>query len=301
LDISDKDGPIESHRQSAGEGAVSRFVSKFRHQLSSGELELPPFPDTALRIRQALLDPDADIGKISNMVLSEPALTARLLRIANSVALRRGPMEITDVRTAIARMGFDMVQNVAISFAAREAFRSPPGTSLGRELDQLRRFSVRVATNAYVLARNTPNQLKPDEAMLAGLLHAMGKFYIITRIGEFPSLYTDPEIMDELLRVWHTDVARAIVESWGFPRFIVEAVYDQELIDQDPKGEAELADYVLLGSLLAKSLDAEDKDQAYLLQPIASVIRVGHGPESLQALMLEHEQAIESMCQSLSG
>lgn len=281
--------------------AVFEFVRSLGERLAKGEFDLPPFPDSALRVREALQDPDVDIGKISNLVLSEPALTARLLRMANSAALRRGPMEITDIKMAISRIGLDMVQNAAVSFAAREAFKSPPGGLLSRELDLMRRHSIRVATIAYVLARNTRNPLKPDEAMLAGLLHTVGKFYILTRADEFPTLFADRETLQDLMAQWHTGVARAIVESWEFPEGIAIAVDEQELLDRDAYLPPEITDYVLLGNLLALSSGAAVPEQKYLLEANGSISRLKLNPESLRDLMLEHEDAIESMCQAMSG
>lgn len=117
------------------------FVKRLGEELASNDFDLPPFPDTALRVREALSDPDVSIETLSNIVLSEPALTARLLRMANSAMMRRGTLEISDVKTAMSRVGLDMVQNAAVSLAANEAFHASDGSPLREHLDKTRNIA----------------------------------------------------------------------------------------------------------------------------------------------------------------
>jgi hypothetical protein len=56
------------------------FVKRLGEELARNDFDLPSFPDTALRVREALSNPDVSIETLSNIVLSEPMLTARLLR-----------------------------------------------------------------------------------------------------------------------------------------------------------------------------------------------------------------------------
>ena len=274
------------------------FVKHLAEELAEGNFDLPPFPDTALRVQESMQDPDVSIAKIANLVLSEPALTARLLRMANSAMLRRGPMEITDIKAAISRIGLDMVQNAAVSFAAREAFHAPAGSKLKDELDATRRHSIKVAALAYTLASKVKHLIKPDEAMLAGLLHTVGKFYILTRAEEFPELFSDAQALQDLLDQWHTSVARAIVESWGFPEQIAQAVDEYELIDRDKFMPADVTDFVLVANLLSQTSDG---DQANLLEDIPSLSRLKMSPESVKTLIDESQEEISSMTQALSG
>ncbi len=101
-----------------------------------------------MQVREALNDPDVSIEKLSAIVLSEPTLTARLMRMANSAMLHRGTVEITDIKTAISRVGLDMVQNAAVSLAANEAFQVPDGSALRQHLDEIRRHSIKVCALA---------------------------------------------------------------------------------------------------------------------------------------------------------
>jgi len=276
------------------------FVKRLGEELACNDFDLPPFPDTALRVREALSDPDVSIDTLSNIVLSEPALTARLLRMANSAMIRRGPLEITDVKTAMSRVGLDMVQNAAVSLAANEAFQVADGSPLREHLDKTRKHSIKVCAVAYALAKRVKISGKPDEAMLAGLLHAIGKFYILTRADDFPELFANAEALEGLLNEWHTGVGRAIVESWGFPEEIVDAVDEYELLDREKLGPADIADIVIVANLIANA-DEEQTTEQLELDQVPSVLRMKIDGETVRNFMLESDAEIRSMTQALAG
>ena len=76
-----------------------------------------------IRIQRALQSPDTKTEDVVRILSSEPALAARLLRMANSAEFRRVDQNITDLRKAVARMGFNMVRSVAVAFAMRQLRR----------------------------------------------------------------------------------------------------------------------------------------------------------------------------------
>jgi len=276
------------------------FVKRLGEELASKDFDLPSFPDTALRVREALSDPDVSIETLSRIALSEPALTARLLRMANSALLRRGAREITDLKTAISRIGLDMVRNAAVSLALNAAFPARKGSSLYDHLDSIRKHSIKVGALAYTLARKVNNSENPDEAMLAGLMHDIGKFYILTRAGDFPQLFVNAEALEDLLNTWHTGVGRAIVEAWGFPQQIANAVDEHELLDREKFGQADITDIVIVANILAKADEEQPGAQAELDQ-ISSLLRMKIDGEAVRALVQESQEEIRSITQAFAG
>ena len=87
------------------------FIRSLAAELSGGHVDLPSFPEIALQVRRILSDPNTRVEQIVRVVGSEPALAARLLRIANSAAINRSGRSVTDLRTAIARIGHNMVRS----------------------------------------------------------------------------------------------------------------------------------------------------------------------------------------------
>lgn len=277
-----------------------QFVKRLGEELAGNDFDLPPFPDTALRVREAMNDPDVSIDTLSRIVLSEPVLTARLLRMANSAMMRRGTLEITDVKIAMSRVGLDMVQNAAVSLAANEAFHAPDGSTLREHLDKTRKHSIKVCALAYILAKKVKNTGKPDDAMLAGLLHAIGKFYILTRADDFPELFANEEALEMLLNEWHAGIGRAIVESWGFPEEIVDAVDEHELLNREKFGQADITDIVIVANLLAKA-DEEHSTEQPDLDQVPSVLRMKIDGETVRSLIHESDEELRSMTQALAG
>lgn len=273
-----------------------KFVRQLGIALAEEDFELPPFPDTALRVQQCVNDPNSNVRQLAAIIANEATLAARLLRMANSVMMRRGPIEVTDLETAISRVGMAMVQNLAVAYVAREAFRCPAGSPSLQELNTLRRYSVRVATISYILGRYCPFGGKPEEAMLAGLLHAVGKFYIYMRAAEFPELFEDRPAIDDIVARWHTGVARAIVESWGFPPTVVQGVDEQEVEARHRAGAADLSDVLFIAKRLADS----GLDSAAELGNLDALARLRTKPEGLAAIVEQRKADIESMVDALT-
>ncbi|WP_439100320.1 HDOD domain-containing protein [Congregibacter sp.] len=273
------------------------FVRQLGVELAAGEFDLPPFPDTAMRVQRCVSDPGSDINSLGVIIAGEPALAARLMRMANSAMMRRGPMEVTDINTAISRVGMDMVQNAAVSFAAREAFSFPPGSPFIEDLNKLRLHSVKVASLSYVLGKYSKFAGKPDEAMLAGLLHAVGKFYILTTAADHPELFSDREAIDTLVAQWHTGVARAIVESWNFPESIAIGVDEQELKERDRISSSDVSDVLFIANILARA----GVKVAGELGDLDALARLRMNSEKLAEILEENEDEIQSMVEALSG
>ena len=273
------------------------FVRQLGQDLASGEFDLPPFPDTAFRVQQCINDPDSDLQKLTAIVAGEPALAARLMRMANSAMMRRSEIEVTDLNTAISRVGTRIVLNAAASFAAREAFKPPPDSLCANDLNELRQHSVRVAAIAYSIAKNTYFQGRPDEAMLAGLLHAVGKFYILMKAADYPDLFSDADALNGLIDQWHAGVARAIVESWQFPEAVALGVDEQDLTEKGRSESADIGDILLI----AKPLARDGLQAAAELGDLDALARLGTDAEQLAQMLSENEEQVQSMISALSA
>jgi len=276
------------------------FVKILGEELTHQEFDLPPFPDIAIRIRDALNDYDVTLDKITRIVLSEPVLTTRLLRMANSAMLRRGSMEITDLRTAIGRVGLEMVRNAATSMTMDDTFKAPRGSRLRELMAKTRKHSTQVCSLAYVLAKRQPGIGNPDEVMLAGLLHDIGKFYILTRVDDHPELFEEQQMLADLLQQWHTGIGRAIVEAWGFPEQVAEAVYEHETLERELSGPADIVDIIIVANLLAH-LEDPDYPETLDLEQVPSCVRMKLDNETIKDILEESAEEIRSLSRALNG
>jgi HD-like signal output (HDOD) protein len=226
------------------------FVERLAQDLRDERLELPAFPEAVLRIQRALQSPDTSTDDIVRILSSEPALAARLLRMANSAEFRRADQNVTDLRKAVARMGFNMVRSVAVAFAMRQLRRKDSYSPAAQgELEQAWEESLEAAAHCFVITKRF-TRLNPDQGLLVGLLHVLGRLYIIMRSKDMPEL-SDGEL-SSVIDGWHATIGKAILETWGLPESLQHAVEHQNEFDVQQEGDVSLTDVLIAARLLAK-------------------------------------------------
>jgi HD-like signal output (HDOD) protein len=243
--------PTASSTEQSRGGALA-FLSSLAGELSGGAVELPCFPDVVIRIRQALDDPNIKPEQAVTIVGAEPRLAAKLLQTANSAAFNPSGRPLTDLRTAITRLGHQLVQSAAMAFAVQQMKDEASLRSVAAPLSVLWNESVAVASIAQVVARRT--KIAPDEAFLAGLLHGIGRLYILVRsVEQGGKLGQDPAFMD-IVSGWHASIGKAVLENWHFAPEISDAIGDQLDFERKRKNVAELTDVLMVSMALSDAL-----------------------------------------------
>jgi HD-like signal output (HDOD) protein len=173
--------------------------------------------------------------------------------MANSAALNTSGRKIADLRMAVARVGFNIVRSAALSFAVEQLKSAAQFKHLEPMLDALWKHSVHVAALSHVVARRFTS-LNGDTALLAGLMHNVGRIYILTRASGHPTLFADQLTYQSIVRDWHTNVAKALLENWQVADEIVDAVSNYEDMNREVRGPVTLTDVVALASLLQQHI-----------------------------------------------
>lgn len=273
------------------------FVQALASELSNGKVDLPSFPDIALRVRQVLADEQVSQEQVVRVVGSEPALAARLMQIANSAALNFSGKPITELRTAINRMGHNMVRSASIAFAMSQLKKVESLKGLEKPLDELWKSSAAVAAMSHAVARRY-SRVNPDTAMLAGLVHGIGKLYILTRSSKHPALFADAAIYNQIVRDWHSPVAKALLENWDMAEEIVAAVNEFEDIEREHDGPVDLTDVLTVGTLLA-AFKEHPESLEINMHDVAACKRMSIDRASYEKLIDESEHEIEALRQAL--
>ena len=239
---------------------MDEFIRVMTSELANEALDLPSFPEVAMRVRKALSNPDVAIDDVVRMVSAEPSLAVRLLQLGNSVALNPTGQRITVLRMAIARIGFNLARSATIAFAMSQMRRAEAWRGLETRFRALWEESANLAAMSHAVAKRARG-LSADQALLAGMLHAVGKLFVLTRLARFPLLLNSPDQYAEIERGWHARVARAILVRWDLGSDIVAAACDYETAGQQRSGPADLRDVLFaaryIGSL-APSAPAPD-------------------------------------------
>ncbi len=273
------------------------FIRSLAEELSKGYVDLPSFPEIALQVRRILSDPKTTAEQVVRVVGSEPALAARLLRIANSASMNRSGKTVTDLRTAIARIGHNMVRSASISFSMNQIRKANKLESLAPYLIDLWERSTYVAAYAYVLAR-TCTRVNPDEAMLTGMMHGLGKLYILTRATDHPQLFASKDALNEIINDWHTSIGKAILENWKFSDAMARAV-GQEDFARTEAGEPDLADVIGVAILMVSSgTDISGLELA--LQELPAAQRLGMDQSKTLSVMQDSAAEVTALSQALA-
>jgi len=182
--------------------------------IQSNRIVLPTLPEVALRIRDAAEDPNTDVASFAKEVGFDAAISARVMRVANS-PLMRGNTKVTDVKAATARLGIQYSCNLAVGLAMEQMFQAT-SDAVDERMRDIWTHSTEVAGISAVLAR-TYTRLKPDQATLAGLVHKIGALPILRFAEEDRALLKDLSMLDQLIDALHGEIGKLILDTWGFP------------------------------------------------------------------------------------
>jgi len=177
-------------------------------------LFLPTLPEVALRIRLAAEDTEISISALSKVIGSDTALSARLIKVANSPLLRPN-FEVSDVNTAIRRLGVNYTCNLAIGLVVEQMFHAKSPV-IEQKMRDIWKQSLQVAGISYTLCQHYTS-LKPDQATLAGLIHLIGILPILTYAEDHYELLSDPISLNHVIDSIHPVIGERLLRSWDFP------------------------------------------------------------------------------------
>ncbi|MFA9218115.1 MAG: HDOD domain-containing protein [Sphingomonadaceae bacterium] len=188
-----------------------------------GELVFPTSVNAALRVQLALDDPDCPMDQAISLVLAEPLLAARTVAIANSAMFNRaGAQPITNVRTAITRIGYHNLFALAAAMVVRQFGSKITHPDVRAKAEQLWNHTVHVAALARIIARQVTG-VNPDTALFAAIVHEVGGFYLLSRADEFPGLLEedDPENWSSASE---EIITREVLNKLSIPAMVASAI-----------------------------------------------------------------------------
>lgn len=268
---------------------------------------LPTFSTSIARLEKALDDETGGIGVVEAVIMKDPALTANLLRLANSawVGARR---EVADIRQAISLIGLRRIRDLAIATAFSRAMPKVL-MGYGMSIEGLWRHSVAVG----VLAEKLGRSLAFDESVplfVAGLLHDIGKLVIGTLLSEhekdvMASLdagrLTFIEAEQERLGTDHGVIAEALGERWKLPQPVVVAGrWHHQPSDPRISSHQNVVDVVHMANTLAHMLGF-GADLGGLARTVdsGSASRLGIHRRDLEVLASTHFDAVQACLSTL--
>ncbi|MBN2227336.1 MAG: HDOD domain-containing protein [candidate division Zixibacteria bacterium] len=203
------------------------------HKILNDHGEIASLPQVLVEVVKVSADPNASASDLSRVILKDPALTAKLLRIVNSPYYGR-VREVTTINQAVVTLGMRSVTAIALSASVYEMVGSLKGA-----VDRKRfwRHSLEVATAAKLIADEIGFE-PAEEAFVAGLLHDIGMLILESSFpDEYKRIWKLVESGESLMEVeqrnWGTDHARTgqfILDQWGLPKHIGETAKHHHMV-----------------------------------------------------------------------
>jgi HD-like signal output (HDOD) protein len=261
----------------------------------AGEVLFPTCFDAVLRLRKELQDPNISLSRVAQIVQLEPLIAVKLMRLANSAAYATRGQPVRELPLAITRLGLDVVRSTAMSVAMGAILHAKEMVSFSALAQSLWEHSIYSAAASRLLAR-TYTKISPDEAMLAGLVHDLGAFYMMYRGVQYPELRERPDTLRFLIMQWHEAIGVTLLESLGLPHDIAQASVDHDHPRPVPDIPKTLADVVYIGNLLAGGCYAwlhNDTDTNTLAEEVKNF------RENYSELLQQIKAEAKEMCSAL--
>ena len=229
-----------------------QMLEDIARELSSGSVVFPTCFDAALRLRKELQNPDLPIPRMVKVVALEPLVATRLMQMAGSVLYSPDGTPARDLQAAIHRLGVELVRTSALAIAMSQLLRAKETAVFGDFAKALWGHSIRTAAATRLLAQ-TYTRINPDQALLAGLVHDLGAFYMLYRAAQYEELRVRPGTVKHVMLQWHEGIGVSLLSALGLPEDIVNAVTDHDQPRSLPDPLRTLGDLVYVGNLLAGS------------------------------------------------
>ncbi|MCU7935409.1 MAG: HDOD domain-containing protein, partial [Candidatus Thiodiazotropha sp. (ex Dulcina madagascariensis)] len=215
----------ERERSELEASTTKAFVDAVREDLRANKIYLPTLPALALEALVVINDVDSSAADLEKVISRDAALTARLIRYANS-PLYRGLNTIASIRPAITRIGFQRVKNAVYAVSMKEVFRTSV-KEIERRMDRLWTHSVKVGAQAAMLAKGQPG-LDPDVALVAGLVHDIGHIPLLIKACSYQELIDNPDYLDKVLQKLHPQLGGSILKLWKFDQHVIDVAAEHE-------------------------------------------------------------------------
>ena len=255
-------------------------------------MQLISLPEIYLRLQRVIDDPDHSREQVAEVIAYDPALSLRVLRIANS-SYYSFPREIETVAAAVSIIGELDLRNLVLATTVVGSM-----DALGHQgvnIDEFWLHSLRCGIGARLVARAVGG-CNPEVLFLAGILHDLGILVIYQHNASLAAaiarhIEEQHQLRDqaerELLGFDHAEVGALLIDAWGLPRELIEPIrchHQYQLARQDQTAALMLA----LANFLA---EPDPGDEAAADPRLETMLgELGIGTDALVGIMQNSEQ-----------
>ena len=208
------------------ENALEAFSHTIERDLATRQLTFPTFLDLTIRIKRVSDDENASLDDMVRVIRPDALLSARIIRLANSVALNPNNAVVTGIGEAVRRIGLVNVRSVALAVATEQLANECRSADARLIASGLWMHTIDVAAWSSALTRHLRCG-DADTALFAGMLSTIGQFFLLARSAQHAVLEGDLNRFGEFVTLWHEPVGRALLEALDVPD-AVSHVFDEK-------------------------------------------------------------------------
>ena len=199
-------------------------------------IELPVFNPVALDLLRLLNDPGTEIDDVVRTINEDQSLAVQVLKMSNSPAYR-GRSSCQTVRESALRLGTRQISNLAMA-ASQASLHTSVNPVVNDVMQDLWLHSHACAIGCWSLALKSGHQALADQAYMAGLLHDIGKLYILKALERISQdstsgIVLERELLLDVFTEMHVEMGCRLMDYWNIPDIYRAIVADHhsELFD----------------------------------------------------------------------
>jgi len=225
--------------------------------------QLPALPQIVSRLISVVNSPDTSADDAAELIEKDPALTSKVLRLANS-AFYGMPRSVSSVSSAVVILGFNTIKSIVLSASVIKIFPQKKNISA---FDRLRfwKHSIICAMAARHIAHSIMSAafLDPQSAFCAGIMHDVGKliFELFTpndyiKACNFSKEKQIPlqEAEKSILGITHAEIGHILADKWALP-FDLELAIVYHHSPKNSKNDSALAALIYIADNIAHKLN----------------------------------------------
>jgi putative nucleotidyltransferase with HDIG domain len=219
--------------------SIQKFVDELKRDLKQNRLTLPTMPTIAVEALMVINDEKSSAADLVKVISKDASITARLIRYANSPFYGMAH-PISAIKPAITCIGFKQVKHAIYAVCMKDVFKTSV-TDIQKRMEELWMHSVKVGSKAVELAESR-REFDPEVALVAGLIHDIGKIPLLMKLRSYEGLIGYDEFIDKLLHKLHPSMGKAILKKWDFDPDLIAVAAEHENLKRQPKDST--PDYV---------------------------------------------------------
>ncbi len=288
-------------------GLISNPIANMAtlQELLNSESELASLPEIYLRVSQLLENERVSARQIGEVVETDPALTARILKTVNSAyyGLQR---EVASIAQAVTILGRDRLRQILIGTVLSGAFSQFDNQVL--PLQAFWHHSVKTALLSRYIARQSELEELAETLFTAGLLHSIGSLILAHKLPEQTRLVQQAIEHDKealcmaearLIGFTHCDAGGALINQWGLPQVLSDAA--RYYLTPREAGENErLVQLIFMADQLAYFDELIEQDQIMnLLDQLTGWKALGLTVDNITSACVQAEQQVYEVMDAL--